>query len=610
MILRCLFVVLTLSLVLPTLGQSLPPVPPTDIMPLASVREGMKGIARTVFRGTEPEEFGVEVLGIIPNAVGPGADMIVGKLSGANAERTFVFAGMSGSPVYVDGKLVGAIAYSFPFAKEPMCGITPIEQMISMVESVPDRRPSVSFSFRTSELQAADWRQIARRPAGIDPEGSIVGAGREANISAGQRFTPIATPMAFSGVSESVVRYFARDLASTGAFAVSAAGSSSATAARPIDERTLVGGTSVVAHLSRGDIGIQAAGTVTLRSGSRIYAFGHPYFGLGSADLPMAESHVITVVPNVNNSFKLAVADGLVGSITQDRATGVYGELGRSPRTIPVSAKIKTSRGAERSVRFDMAIDEFLSPLILNVGLLNALTANERSLGDMTVDIRTKIYVKGERPVIIERRTTGSSGAALAAAAPAVPLALLMKSGFEGLEITKIETEMIADEGSLGAALERISVDRSQVRAGETVNVIATLRSDDGRVSTMSVPVRIPEGIAAGSLTLQIADGSVVQQASAAQNLTASNTAELIGILNDTRRADRLYALLTRTSAGAVIGSKELPDLPPSALATINSDRAAGGSKALTTTVIAESLLPGGERILSGSQTVTIEVVR
>src|SRR5207248_5264088 len=132
----------------------------TRVFPISELKEGMRGTARTVFHGTKAEEFNVEILGVVPNWIGPKQDLIVGKLSGANAERTFVFAGMSGSPVYIDGKLVGAISYSFPFAKEPICGITPIEQMISAVERGPAiiTMPKQPAAFSYSELLAHVWR--------------------------------------------------------------------------------------------------------------------------------------------------------------------------------------------------------------------------------------------------------------------------------------------------------------------------------------------------------------------------------------------------------------------------------------------------------------------
>src|SRR5436190_2756538 len=177
------------------------PEPSVRVFPVAELREGMHGTAKSVFRGSVPEEFGVEILGVIPNWIGPKQDMIVGKLSGANAERTFVFAGMSGSPVYIDGRLVGAISYSFPFAKEPICGITPFAQMASAVEKLPvARQVSGPITFTYSELTASDWRSTLNSNPAAGNIASGFAADSRLMAVAGQTFKPIATPVTFLGI--------------------------------------------------------------------------------------------------------------------------------------------------------------------------------------------------------------------------------------------------------------------------------------------------------------------------------------------------------------------------------------------------------------------------
>ncbi len=389
----------------------------TPIMALSEVKEGSRGIARTVFRGSEAEEFNVEILGVVPGAIGPHQDLIIGKLSGANAERTFVFAGMSGSPVYIGGRLVGAISYSFPFSKEPICGITPIEQMISIFEKMPDSA-SAKPGFPTysqAELRADLWQPDLGQD--VRQTGQIV-SGMAANSRltaiAGQTFTPIATPLTFSGVSQSILDQYAPQLNRVGIMPVAAAGGTSPISKlKPFNDTTLLGGTSVVVNLARGDVAIAAAGTVTLREGTKIYAFGHPYFSLGTADLPMSESHVVTVVPNANNSFKLAVPDSMVGAMTQDRATGIYGFLGQAPKMIPVKLDLVTSRGRSETINFESAIDQFLTPLIVSVGIQNSIAANERGLGDTTIELSGEIKIAGEHSINLDRRFAGNQASAL-----------------------------------------------------------------------------------------------------------------------------------------------------------------------------------------------------
>src|SRR5919199_5724036 len=243
-----------------------------DVYPLEDVRPGQKGVARTVFSGTEPEEFGVEVLGVLPGFPGPHQSAIIARLTGANAERTGVFGGMSGSPVYIDGRLVGAIAFSFPFAKEPIAGITPIQQMVEMFERGSERNTNgtgESRAFSFTELASTDWKPTLPKPA-------VSGAPFVAPVAAnsplvsllGQQLQPIATPVVFGGISQEALALYAPQLQANGLLPVSGVGGAAAiTPLAPITEKTLAPGTSVSVQLVRGDYSIAASGTVTFRDG-------------------------------------------------------------------------------------------------------------------------------------------------------------------------------------------------------------------------------------------------------------------------------------------------------------------------------------------------------
>jgi hypothetical protein len=428
---------------------------------------------------------------------------------------------------------------------------------------------------------------------------------------AGQTFVPIAAPVTISGISQKTIDMFAPHLMSAGFLPVGASGGGSgATALKQFNETTLVGGDSVVVHLARGDIQIAAAGTVTLRDGEKIYAFGHPFFGLGSTNLPMSESHVITVVPNANNSFKLTVPDATVGSMTQDRATVIYGTLGTAPRMLPVKLRLATSRGRIEEVNFESAFDELLTPLIINAGVANTLIANERGLGDSTIEVDGEIAIKGEQPIRINRRFSGNSALAFASSATAVPVSALLRANFDGMEITGITLNLRAVDGSKAAVIDRAAIEKTEVKAGETVEVTAFIRTEAGKVTTQKIPVTIPAGTAPGMVSIMIGDGNAVQKDAAVTQFTPKTAAELISTYNRLKRSDRLYAVISRTSSGAIIGASEMPNLPPSMLATINNDRTAGGSKPAVNTIIAEWNLPPGEFIVMGSQTLTVEIVR
>ncbi|MGH9947913.1 MAG: SpoIVB peptidase S55 domain-containing protein [Pyrinomonadaceae bacterium] len=586
----------------------------TRLMRLSDVREGMRGVARSVFKGTEPEEFNVEIIGVVPGGIGPKQDLIVGRISGGPAERTGVFAGMSGSPVYVDGKLIGAISYSFPFSKEPMCGITPIEQMISIFENKSKIQASAS------EPRSFSFAEMVSSNNSIGFEGMTVSDGaRVSGMSsnsmlmavAGQTFRPIATPITFSGFSQATLDRFSPELLKAGLIPVAAAGgSSNISPLKPSNANTLTGGRSVSMHLARGDYGLAASGTVTLRDGDKIYAFGHPFLGLGTSDLAMSESHVVTVVPSINNSFKLAVSDSMVGSMTQDRATGVFGKLGTAPKMIPVKLKLMTSRGDDQVYDFEIARDDVLTPLLLNVTLYNTLVAQERNLGESTIVIDGNIRIRNQAPIKMQRRFAGVQAFQIAAGSVSAPIGALLRGQFSDLDFDGISLDLTIEDGSSTATIDRLAIDKNQVKAGETLEIQAFARTNAGNVFVHRIPVKLDADLPAGVYSVTVGDGNTTQKNEAIQQFVPKNLSEMIDTINKVRLPDRLYAKIARTSTGVVIGTSEMPNLPPSVLATLNNDRMTGGIKPSVQTVVKIVEIPPAKFIINGEQTLMFEVVK
>ncbi len=632
-----LFLTLALSCV-GVAGQQLSaqvaaPLPATGFFALEDVRPGMKGVARTVFAGTETEEFGVEVLGVLPGFPAPRQSAIIARLSGANVARTSVFAGMSGSPVFIDGKLVGAIAYSFPFSKEPIAGITPIKQMIDIFEqrakpttttNEPTAQASdnsgsggVSHTFTYAQLAATEWKSAWPRAtaasssaAGASLFAPVV-AGSPLNNLLGQQITPIATPLVFSGIPAEALAQFAPQLQANGLMPVSGVGGASGiTPMVPATDKTLAPGTSVTVQLVRGDYSMAAAGTVTFRDGNRIYAFGHPFLGLGVADMPMSESSVVTVIPNLNNSFKLAVPGQMVGAISQDRATGIYGQLGQAPKMIPVTINLHTSRDHTDKYVYEIANDEFLTPLLLNLTIFSTIGASERSLGQSTISLRGKIDVAGQAPITLERRFSGMQSGLSAAGAVATPVSALLSSGFDNVRLGQITLDITSTDARSTATLDRIALDRTEVARGETVEVQAYLRTDSGKIAVQRIPVTIPNDVPPGQLVLFVGDGGTLQQATAAQSFVPQDLAQLVGAINKIKKNDRLYVKLFRVTNGAVVGTDEMPNLPPSVVATLNSERTAGGYTATALSPVSETELPAAEYVIEGQQLIGINVAR
>lgn len=582
---------------------------------LEELRPGMKGIARTVFVGTETQDFGVEILGVLPGFPGPRQSAIIAKLSGANVEKTGVFAGMSGSPVYIDGRLVGAIAFSFPFSKEPIAGITPIKQMIDIFEkgSIDEtQRPKEPRAISFAQLAATEWKATLPRPA-------ITGAPLIAAVSEGsplvplmgQQMMPIATPVVFAGISQESLSMFAPQLMANGLLPVSGVGGSAAiTALGEATEKTLLPGTSVSVQLVRGDYSIAASGTVTFRDGDRIYAFGHPFLSLGAADMPMTETSVVTVIPNVNNSFKLSVPGQMMGAISQDRAAGVFGSLGRAPKMIPVKINLHTSRDRTETYSYEIANDSFLTPLLLNITVFNTITSSERALGDSTISIKGDVKVKGQESVQLDRRFSASNSALQAAGSVAAPVASLLSSGFDNVEIDGITLDISSTDTKYAGTLERIALDRTEVRRGEKIEIQAYVRTEAGKQFVQRIPVQIPEDATPGQLLVFVGDGGALQEGSAAKAFVPQDLGQLVRAINKVKKSDRLYVKLFRITNGAVIGTDELPNLPPSVVATLNSDRTSGGYTPTVLSPVYEMELPPAEFVISGQQLIGIDVVR
>ena len=585
------------------------------LFPLEDLRPGMKGTARTVFSGTETQEFGVEILGVLPGFPGPRQSAIIARLTGANVEKTGVFAGMSGSPVYIDGKMVGAIAFSFPFSKEPIAGITPIKQMIDLFNKGAENnspRPQEPRAVSFAQLASSEWKPSLPKPA-VSSVSLLTPVSSASPLFPllGQQMTPIATPLVFTGISQESLAIFAPQLVASGLLPVSGAGGSAdITPLAPADANTFVPGSSISVQLVRGDYSLAAAGTVTLRDGDRIYAFGHPFLSLGSADMPMTETSVVTVIPNVNNSFKLSVPGRMVGSISQDRASGVFGLLGKAPKMIPVTINLHTSRDRKETYSYEIASDSFLTPLLLNITVFNTITSSERALGDSTLSVKGQIKVKGQEAVQIDRRFSAANSAALAAGSIATPVGSLLASGFDDVQLDGITLDIASTDTKYAGTLERIALDRTEVRRGEKIEIQAYVRTESGKQFVQRIPVQIPEDAALGQLLVFVGDGGALQEGSAAKSFVPQDLGQLVRTINTVKKSDRLYVKLFRITSGAVIGTSELPNLPPSVVATLNSDRNSGGYTPTVLSPVFEMELPPAEFVISGQQMIGIDVVR
>lgn len=571
----------------------------SDFLPVEMIRPGMKGYGITVFEGDKPERFEVEVLGLLTGVPYPKQTSVIARLSGPRIDRTGVFAGMSGSPVFIDDKLVGAVAFTFPFSKEPIAGITPIRDMIGNVEGgVPDpRRTRQPVSFGTLVAQA-----------GAEPKATP-------DKTSTQTLVPIATPVSFSGFPQSVIDLFADDLKRLGIHPVIGVGSASSLSSMvPATDNTLAPGTSVSVQLVRGDFTVDAAGTVTYRDGNRIYAFGHTFLFSGATSWPMAESAVVTVVPNLNNSFKISSAGRLVGSIRQDRSTVVFGQLGDRPKMIPARIIIQTSRNKTEVYKFEIVSDPILTPLLARFTLLSALSATERAMGNQTITLKGRIGIDGHPPITLDNAFSAANGAVMFAASSVErPLAILLNSGFDPVDIREIELQVTSTDSRSGGSLSRLLVDKTEVRRGEALEIQAFARHDNGSEFVERIPIEIPADAPLGSLVILVGDGTSVGQAemrAQAVDFVPRDLGQLVRAINKLKKNNRLYVKVMRSGGGAVVNNEEMPTLPPSVLATLGSQRTAGGYIPLSVATLAEQELPPSQFIVTGQQSITVIVVK
>lgn len=597
-----------------------------SFLPLDQVKPGMKGIGKTVFQGENVEEFQVEILGVLEN-IAPKQSAILAKLSGGPLERTGIMQGMSGSPVFVDGRLIGAVAFSFPFSKEAIAGITPIHQMVSIFEK--SEEPIRVAPIRIEVSSVPPYRTLGFK-SGIDALNLAFLEPRTFAVSEtmaaspylrplnGQLLSYIGTPIALSGFHPRAVEQFAKALMPLGMSIMPVGGVSvgSSSGKELADGSDLVPGSALAVQLIRGDLGIgaSASGTVTHREGDKIYAFGHPWLSAGPVQLPFSKAKVISLIPNLSSSFKIAVPTDLVGAITQDRSQGLFGTVGVLPKLIPLTINLRSSRNKLETFRFEVVNDRFLTPLLVNFTIFNTITSNERALGEATLQVHGKINVKGQPEVKIENLFSGEANSQIFASLAVVqPLSYLLGSGFDNVDVESVTVDITSIEEKRTVTLDRVWADRGEVRAGETVILSAFLRASNGGEHVEKIPLELPADMSSGTLLVTVADGSTltaVENRSLRQSFTPRDLDQLIRAINNFRKNDRVYVRLQRPEPSVIIRGEELSSLPPSFSNVITSDRTSSNSlSTMRSSNLYEYELPSTPFVISGQRSLTIQIV-
>ena len=564
-----------------TVGQGDPPkAGPVEILKLGEVKPGMKATAWTVFKGNTAEPVPVEVLGVMKNSFGPGQDVIMAKLGG-KATRTNVAAGMSGSPVYHEGKLIGAISLRFSvFSPDAIAGITPIELMLEIDELDKSRpleaklaRPAnptgveSTQGIQASEISGEELALEIWNSAGATPPSSHV--------------TAIETPLTFSGVHDDVLRLFGGYFRKAGAVAMQGGAGGGSSTIRGDAAGSLNPGEPVAAVLVSGDdVSISGIGTVTYNDGERVLAFGHALFNVGPIEMPMAEADVLTVLASKFSPMKLANSAEIVGALHQDRHSGIMGVLGETASMIPVSVRVRrfSDEGSllgEKSVQCEVFQNRKWTPPLLTLVLYNSLFRLNEFAAESTFRLTGRIDLDGEHEIPLQAMRTATE-----LPVPA-PLALaswvgmkahrLLGSSGETPTLKQIDVTVDLIPERRLVAVEHAWLEKTIVRPGDEVQGKVFLRPYRGKRIETPFKIRIPSSAPKGRLRLLVSDARILNRSTqlAAARTRLPNLSETVSLMNKEHSNHQLFISLLQRNVTARLEARTLPNLPLSVLSVM-----------------------------------------
>jgi len=561
----------------------------TNFYPLKNLKPGMRATGRTVFSGDHVEDFQVEILGVLEN-IGPKQSLILARLSGGPLEKTGVLQGMSGSPVYLDGRLLGAVAMAFPFSKEPIAGIRPIEDMVrvSGAGKEPVRRAKIS-------LDNKDLTAMLPKP--------------EEAFAGEMRMIDIATPVWFGGFSRGAMEQFGPQLRALGLEPRQGISSGGRVIPRMGDRSALQPGSMISVQLMTGDLSIGADGTVTHIDGENIYAFGHRFLSIGPTELPFARSEVMTLLPNLSSSFKISSPKEWMGTISQDRNTAIAGRLGRRARMVPVS--ISMARAGKKLEGYDlqMANDRFLAPFLMQIAVFSAIDSTERSIGASTYGVRGQIEFQGSAPPLkLDNMFSGDANTAMQVSlSAAIPLAYVLQSGFSGLDVKQVALEIDSFDEKKQLQIDQVVASPHEVRPGEKVQLTAMLVGENGLEISRTVNYAVPIGASPGPLFFTVADGNVANLSEFRQMLgvTPRSAEQLVANVNKLRANTKAYVRVWRQDPNFQLEGEDYPDPPPSLALILAATQTALQTR---NSKVAEIEIDAGDVVISGTKTVQVEV--
>jgi hypothetical protein len=573
-----------------------------EIMKLADVKPGMKATAWTVFSGSEPEPVPVEIIGIMKNVWGPRQDIILGKMGG-KAQRTNVAAGMSGSPVYYEGKLIGAVSLRLgAFSPDAICGITPIELMLEINEFDQSRPAGASTPER-----AAAAKKVAVAPGLLRPASDEL------------YLTPIQTPLTFGGFNEAVLHDFAGIFDDLGMVAVQGGGSAG-TPARiaPSAATALQPGDAISGVLVSGDMSIAASGTVTYNDGKRILAFGHPMFNTGPVEMPMAQAEVVHTLASSFTPTKIMNFGEFVGALRQDRHSGIMGVLGEQAPTIPVSVRVRSfadSRAvrAEKDFHFQVFQNQKWTPQLMMFTLYNSMFGVNDFAEESTFRLSGNIQLDGRQKISLSTmRTSGDTP---------VPAPMLL-AGWFGDKFNRLFTNSVKMPHLRSvdvtidllperrvAVIENAWTEKSEVEPGDELVGKVFLRPYRGQRIEKQFRIKVPAGVQKGTLRLMVSDADTVNRNKyAAGGNRLMDLPETVSLINQELSNNQVYISLMQPTVTAYYDDKTLPNVPSSVLNVIEAGNERNRRLMLANESSVEQTAIPFDYVVSGSYSLNVTV--
>jgi hypothetical protein len=571
------------------------------------LRAGMKGTGRTVLKGTKIETFQVEVLGVLKNT-SPGRDLVLCRLSGLDLEKTGVIAGMSGSPVYINDKLVGAVAYAWPYGKEPIAGVTPFCQMQDFVAAF-DRRQVEKLGPRRVGL--GDPLHIAGQTFDTVTVCQNGGTGREPD---GLWLAPLQTPLAATGFTSQSLRLLRERCGDFGLLPVQGGGASAGIAAEE-KNATLEPGAPLAVALISGDFDLSGIGTVTHVEGGRVYGWGHPFMGLGACDFPMMTGYIHTVYPRQTVSFKMGSPLRAVGVVNADVSTGIAGWLDVKPDLLPLRTSI--ALGPDRSAKtFNVQItrQRALLPTLVLAALTNSVDMEGDLPEELTAEFQVRIELAGLPPLVIKDTFSGFSGGrapqALYSQVAAVVQHLLFNPHVP-VRIERIECDTQILPGRRTADIEAVELDAEVYAPGDTVRAGVYVRPFKGQRQRLSVSLALPTDLPEGSYAATVCDDPTCARLALRDdpNLASPTTlAQLLEALRLQTAVKRTHLMLRVPTGltGVAADGKTLPHLPPSMVQILASGRRTGAQSVASALVARQPT----DWVIQGSEVARFTVAR